>query len=84
VKQPPPEQDGAEPPAAYLALANGHYDAVTRFALVEVSRRGGGSELTVPVPKKKPGQLKVPGTVILGGLAVLFVVLGGLLVSRLV
>jgi len=43
VKLPPLSQEFDEPQAAYLALANGHYDQVTRFALVELGRRGLGA-----------------------------------------
>jgi hypothetical protein len=84
VKLPPPSLENGEPAAAYLALANGHYDVVTRFALVELSRRGGGSELPgSPAGKRKPALPTGSATLLLSGLAVLLVLLGGLLINRL-
>ena len=86
MKLPPFSHDTVEPHATYLALANGHYDLVTRFALVEVSRRGVGGEVSAtypPAPKQARGS-NGSGALVLSGLAVTLLLLGGLLVNRLV
>ena len=83
MKLPPLNQDVVEPTATHLALANGHYDLVTRFALVELSRRG--AELPVaPARIPQARRLSGPGILILSGLAGLLVLVGGLLIDRLI
>jgi hypothetical protein len=85
VKLPPLSQDVVEPTATHLALANGHYDVVTRFALVELSRRGAVAELPIaPARKPQVRRLSGPGTLVVSGLAGLLVLVGGLLIGRLI